>query len=391
MTLVAILVMLTAGTGCAAVPQERTPAFRPAAPQTAPAADGVPSRASGAEHPSPASASAPGSGPAVAYPWHPGRPELGVQVYWDDNPSDSVELIRLKARQIVDYVVDLEANAICVSFPFFTDTARSNAVHGARSTPTPERLGILLDEAKHSGLRVTLRPTLDERNLTAANRLDWRGTIRPVERNAWFASYRRFLTPYLALAERTGVATVVIGTELNSLEGDPHWADLAAYARTLFSGETGYAFNWDVFVHTTVRMPVDRVGVDAYPELPLPDDASVEELAAGWNAWLDRRARGTIPGLLLYEVGAPAQDGIYRHPANPNNGGPVNEVVQQRWFAAACRMARERALAGLYWWRVDFHVDPSTVDPLRDRHESFAGRAAEQTIRDCFSTWRAVR
>ncbi|ONH37360.1 glycoside hydrolase family 113 [Protofrankia sp. BMG5.30] len=378
-TLAAVFVMTIAGTGCAAAPQDRTPAFHPAAPPPVTATAGPQTRAGA------------GAGPTVAYPWQPGRPELGVQVYWDDNPDEPVELVRAKARQIVDYVVDLEANALCVSFPFFTDTARSNAVHGGRTTPTPERLGILLDEARRSGLRVTLRPTLDERTLTAANPLDWRGTIRPGDRDAWFASYRRFLTPYLALAARTGVATVVIGTELSSLEGDPRWAELAAYARTLFGGETGYAFNWDVFVHTAVRMPVDRVGVDAYPELPLSDDASVAELAAGWHSWLDRRARGQMPSLLLYEVGAPAQDGIYRHPANPNNGGPVNEVVQQRWFAAACQMARERSLAGLYWWRVDFHAGPATVDPLRDRHESFAGRAAEQTIRDCFSGWRAVR
>ncbi len=272
------------------------------------------------------------------------------------------------------------------------DTVRSSAVHAGPGTPTPDRLAILLDEAARVGLRITFRPTLDEKNLVEANPLDWRGTIRPASRDAWFASYRDFIEPYLTLAQRQDVATVVLGTELGSLESDPRWKGLAAHTRTVFTGETGYAFNWDVFVHTNVVMPVDRVGVDAYPELALGDDASVDELAAAWNTWLDKKAPGAMPNLLLYEVGAPAQSGIYRHPANPyNNGTPLNEVVQQRWFAAACQMARGRTLAGLYWWRVDFHTDPGIADPLRDRHESFIGRAAEQVIRDCFGVWGAVR
>jgi hypothetical protein len=314
-----------------------------------------------------------------------------VQIYWDDNPEEPAEVVRFKARRVVDYVVGLNANAICVSFPFFTDTIRSSSVHGGKGTPSPERLEILLDEASRVGLRITLRPTLDERLLVAANPLDWRGTIKPASGDAWFVSYRDFITPYLAIAEKRGVATVVIGTELSSLEGDQRWQSLVAYIQTVFTGETGYAFNWDVFVHTSVRMPVDRVGVDAYPELPLDDDASVANLAIAWDRWLNQRGAGPLPQVTLYEVGAAAQRGIYRHPANPHiNGTPVMQELQQRWFAAACQTARRRSLAGLYWWRVDFHKDPATADPLRDPHESFIGRAGEEAVRDCFSDWGAA-
>ncbi|WP_239405092.1 hypothetical protein [Frankia sp. Cj3] len=371
--LLVILLGLAAVPGCASAPADRTPSFRPAGQERTAGNTGVPAAA---------------PGPRISFPWRPGRPELGVQVYWDDNPDESAQMIALKAQRVTDYVVDLDANAISVSFPFFTDTVRSSTVHGARGTPAPERLGILLDEAARAGLRVTLRPTLDEKSLVAANPRDWRGTLNPVSRDAWFASYRGFLAPYLALAEQHHINAVVLGTELNSLEGDPRWEKLAAYTRTVFTGEIGYAFNWDVFTHTRARMPVDRVGVDAYPELPLGDTASVAELTTAWDSWLGQRAPGPMPQVMLYEVGAAAQAGIYRHPANPQiDGTPAVPELQQRWFIAACRVARARALAGLYWWRVDFHIDPAAVDSSRDRHESFIGRPAEQAIRDCFSAW----
>ncbi len=371
--LLVVLVGLTVATACASASADRTPSFRPATLAAA---------AGNADGPAVV------PGPRIAFPWRPGRPELGVQVYWDDNPDESAQAVALKAARIVDYIVDLDANAISISFPFFTDAVRSSTVHAARGTPAPERLGILLDEAAREGLRITLRPTLDEKSLVAANPRDWRGTINPTSRDAWFASYRGFLAPYLALAEQHHLNTVVLGTELNSLEGDPRWGNLAAYTRTVFTGEIAYAFNWDVFVRTRVRMPVDRVGVDAYPELPLGDDASVAELATAWNRWLNQKAPGVMPQVMLYEVGAAAQPGIYRHPATPQTDGmPVIPELQKRWFVAACQLARERALAGLYWWRVDFHVNPATADPLRDRHESFVGRPAEQAIRDCFSAW----
>src|SRR6266550_3418933 len=50
------------------------------------------------------SAQPPPEGPQVTFPWQPGRPQLGMNVYWIDNPRDSEEVIRAKARRITDYV-----------------------------------------------------------------------------------------------------------------------------------------------------------------------------------------------------------------------------------------------------------------------------------------------
>jgi hypothetical protein len=334
------------------------------------------------------SAQPPPPGPQVTLPWKPGRPQLGMNVYWIDSPTDSEEVIRGKARRMVDYLITLDANSVAISFPFFTSGPRASSVFGTRSTPSARRVGIALDEFHRGGLRTTLRPLLDEKSLLAVSRHSWRGNIEPVDRDAWFASYREFLTPYLQAAQRGRAATFVIGGELSSLESDPRWGPLIRVAKQIFRDEIAYAVNWDSYVRRTTHMPVDRLGIDAYFPLEVGDDVSTSTLVRGWNLWLDRRAKGPPPHLILSEVGAPAENGAYRHPATwASTGRPLNLAVQKRWFTAACQVARQRKMAGLYWWKVDFHEDPVRADPLRDKHDSFVGRPAEDAIQSCFSAW----
>jgi len=311
-----------------------------------------------------------------------------MNVYWQDNREDSEEVLRAKARRIVDYIVTLDANSVAISFPFFTSGPLASEVYAGASTPSPRRVGIVLDEFHRSGLRSMLRPILDERSLLAAGIHNWRGNIRPASRDEWFTSYRRLLAPYVKAAHANHATTFVIATELNSLEGDPRWAGLVGESKRAFGGEIAYAVNWDNYVNRPIDMPVERFGIDAYFPLELGDGASVSMLVAGWNRWLEQRTGGPLPGLILSEVGAPAENGAYHHPGVWGTaGGPLNLAVQKRWFTAACQVARQRAMAGLYWWKLDFHVDPARADPRSDMHDSFVGRPAEDAIQSCFSAW----
>jgi hypothetical protein len=312
-----------------------------------------------------------------------------MNVYWVDDPGDSEEVIRAKARRIVDYLITIDANSVALSFPFFTQGPTASSVFATRSTPSAGRVGIALDEFRRSGLRISLRPLMDEQALLAVSRRSWRGNIQPVDRDAWFASYRKLITPYLEAANRARATTFIIGAEMNSLEGDPRWRALVSRAKQTFHREIAYAVNWDSYVSRPTQMPVDHLGVDAYFPLEVGDDASTGTLAAGWNRWLDRRATGPLPGLTLSEVGLPAEDGAYRHPAawGGTSGRALNLAVQQRWFSAACQVARQRKMAGLYWWKIDFHDDPIRADRANDRHDSFIGRPGEDAIQSCFSAW----
>jgi hypothetical protein len=331
------------------------------------------------------------TGPRVLWPWSAGRPQLGVQVYWVDSPADSDEVVRLKARRVLDHVVGMNANAVSVSFPFFTDDITADEVRTDERTPSPDRLAVVLDEAQRSGLRTALRPLLDEADLIVQDVGNWRGVLEPADRDAWYASYREFLTPYLEMAQRRRIDTVVIGAELNALQADPQWGPLVEHARGIYTGEIGYAANWDAYAEARAGVPADTVGIDAYPQLDVDPAAPVAEMTAAWREWLDATAPPG-PGLLFYEVGAAAETRTLENPAVPHTPGTaLDQGVQRRWLAAACQAARDRGLAGLYLWKIELDVDPALADPVADLHDSFLGRQAERTMRDCFAAWGAVR
>ncbi|MEU9174527.1 hypothetical protein AB0D34_43380 [Streptomyces sp. NPDC048420] len=325
----------------------------------------------------------------VAAPWRPGDPQLGAQVLWYTYPGETDASVRTNSLRLVNYMVGRHMNAISVTFPFATAGPTASRVAASADTPSVRHLAMLLDTAAAAGLRITVRPLLDEKNLVAQDPLAWRGSLAPADRAAWFRSYEAFLAPYLTLAARHHASTFVLGVELTSLEDDPRWRSVTATARKSFSGELSYDANWDDYVSRHVPVPVEHLGVDAYfPLAGLGDDATVAQIAAGWERWLNRKSTGKLPRIVLSEVGIIAEDGAYRHPAVwksvGQGGAKPNPTVQKRWFEAACRVARARDVAGLYWWNLDFHADPEAPS---DSLTSFLGRPAESALTTCFRTW----
>ncbi|WP_060905558.1 glycoside hydrolase family 113 [Streptomyces scabiei] len=368
--LVLLALLLTAG--CVA-PGAGAPTATTASPSPSASAS-----ASETENPAPA---------RVARPWRRGDPQLGAQVLWYSYPREADSTVRTNALRVVNYMVGKHMNAISVTLPFATAGPTASRVGASAKTPSVRHLGMLMDTAAAAGLRITLRPLLDEQSLVARDPLAWRGSLAPADRAAWFRSYEAFLAPYLTLAARHHASTFVIGAELTSLEDDPRWRSVVAAAHKSFPGELSYDANWDNYVSRHVPVPVDHLGVDAYfPLTRLGDDASVAEIAEGWQRWLDRKSTGKLPRIILSEVGIIAENGAYRHPAVWTGGGKLNPTVQQRWFEAACKVARDRDMAGLYWWNLDFHADAAAGAPAGS-HTSFFGRPAEAAIASCFRTW----
>jgi hypothetical protein len=72
-------------------------------------------------------------------------------------------------------------------------------------------------------------------------------------------------------------------------------------------------------------------------------------------------------------------------------GEPLNEGIQSRWFGAACQAARDVGVDGVYYWRLDFSTNVAVADPVRDRHDSFLGRQAENAVRSCLDSWGGAR
>lgn len=311
--------------------------------------------------------------------------ELGINILWYDDATNSDAIVALKAQRIFDYTVKLNANAVEISFPFYQNTHSSSTVEIGPSTPSVRRLGIVIREAKRQNLRVTLRPLMDETRFDPSLG-QWRGNIRPTNRARWFKSYWRVIAPYLQLARKSRVQGFVIGAELTSLEGDPHWKQIAKRARRSFKGRIDYSANWDRIGMTKTQFGIPaRIGFDAYFPVNTPDNASVSRLVKGWNYWLRQAPPETnFSQLVFHEVGAPANTGFFSAPWEVHYERPLAPALQARWFKAVCRIFTARRMQGIYWWKLDFHTDPKQPD-LSDRG-SFVGRPAEKVIKSCFAS-----
>lgn len=318
----------------------------------------------------------------VADPWRKGMPEYGINIYWENSKADNDEVVRAKAERILDYVVGLRANSVAFSFPVYTDGIRSNDLRSGAKTPPPKRVKIAVEEAGRRGLRTSVRPILNETALTDENPKAWRGSIAPAGRDTWFRNYRKILLPYATAS--AGATTFVVGTEFNSLEGDTRWKKLIAAVKDEFAGEVAYSANFDSYQTGNVEVPVDVVGVDAYPKLGLSDGASVDDVAARWSKWL-RKVRIDDPPV-LHEVGIAAQDGAYRVPGHwGDSSRGLNLKVQQRWYEGICKAMRDGDAGGVYWWKVDFDADPAKAKKNSPDRMTFVGRPVEDSIRKCFA------
>ena len=336
---------------------------------------------------------APGVGkavPTVSDPWRPGMRQLGIQVYWTANPNDSSDaVVRAKAQRIIDYAIGLHANSIAITFPFFTYGPTADTVFADRKlTPSPRHIRVFLAAAAQAHMRVTLRPELSENALIAKNPADWRGSIQPHNRAAWFRSYHKMLVPYLVAAQEGHAASFVVGTELDSLEGAPQWPGLIRSVRSVYGGQVAYDQNYDAFASGAENPPVQSYDVDAYPGFGLPGNASVARLTGAWDAWLGAHPLSVRRKLTLSEIGIQAVAGSYAAPWNWYSAldAPIDTHVQASWYQAACNaVSAEQIGGGIYWWEVNFDANPTAPRPFETDRLTFLDRPAQQVIRACFA------
>jgi hypothetical protein len=301
--------------------------------------------------------------------------------------------IAAKAGRVLDQLAADQVNSVSLVIPFTQSSLTASAIDESDAlAPGDARIASIVREAHARGIAVMLQPVLDERQLRTELG-EWRGSIKPADRAGWFASYGRLLQRYAHVASDEGIEVLDVGTELTSLEEDPHWADLVPAVREAYSGQVAYSLNWD-----SVRRPpsavlrhVDLIGIDAYFPLDAPDDADTSALLTAWRAWVPTleafRAKAGGKPLVFTEVGIASQVGAFRRPWRWNHGTPVDLAAQERYYDASCRVARELKLRGLYWWSLplDLPRDPQT-DPTYAPLE----KPAEAAIVRCFGTRGAL-
>jgi hypothetical protein len=251
-------------------------------------------------------------------------------------------------------------------------------------TPSVSEIRVAVQAARRFGLRVTLRPFLDQVALKKFGNSYWSGSIAPRSRTRWFSSLYQVLLPYARLAQQLHVETFVVGSELTSLSNDPNWSPLLKRISQTYSGKLSYAVNWDTYPSGQVGVPVEKVGLDAYPPQSVGSKASVATLTKGWRDWLARTPAALRARTTIYELGILATDGAYAIPWAWSLRGKFDENIQSRWFRAACVAARAESLPGIFFWGIT--STQSLIGPQGTTSPgSFVGRSGQTAIRWCFT------
>jgi hypothetical protein len=249
-------------------------------------------------------------------------------------------------RPLLGEIAALGADHVELVVAFYQkDVAAVEVGDHPRFTAPESAVRRAIRDAHRAGLEVLLFPIV--RLETQHHPDEWRGTLRPRDRAAWFASYGRKLLSLAQLAKEEHVESLSVGSELSTLDGDlAAWMAVIAAVRARFSGRLVYSGNWDHYRDVAIYPLVDDLGLCGYFALAEPD------LARAWSelrAQLREFAQGRR--ILFTEVGYLSQRGAAAWPWDEGATGAVDLEEQRRCYAAFCRTwSKAPELAGVYFW-----------------------------------------
>jgi len=252
-------------------------------------------------------------------------------------------------------IAALGATHVSLIVPLYQTNAASTSLSlHTRFSPTLELLADTIRAARRERLEVTVFPIV---RLSNPGPDEWRGTLAPKDRRAWFHSYGELLGDLAAIGAQTGASRLVIGSELSTLDGElDHWQPLIERIRAVFPGKLVYSANWDHYRDARLFELVDEEGVVAYFRLreTVKEPATEAALAAAWRKHKDElltwHADRTRP-LVLTEVGYRSRAGSTVAPWDESSGGAPDLEEQRRAFAAFRQVwSGEPRLEGAYVW-----------------------------------------
>ncbi len=217
----------------------------------------------------------------------------------------------------VDAIAGLGANTLLLVTPMFQQHVDSNEIrYLPNRCPTARQLQAILRRARSQGLQTMLLPIV---LIEEPGEKDWRGVLRPTDREAWWRSYDRFIDRYVDLAVAADVDVLSVGSELNAFEAETdRWQRIIDRVRGRFDGKVTYTANWDRYQAVSFWPLVDFMSVSSYFELDREDpQAPAEDLARAWRverSRLLRWARAQDRSFVLMELGYPSVPWAAAHP-----------------------------------------------------------------------------
>jgi len=312
----------------------------------------------------PASVHPPGSPalPPIAVPPPPAPPaerERGVAL------GLFAEDVSFSYASLLAEIVALGATHVALVVPLYqTNGASVELGLDTRFSPTLETIAETARAAKRDGLEVTIFPIV---RLSVPRAGEWRGTLAPRDRDAWFQSYGDKLGDLAGVAAMTGARRLVVGSELSTLDGDlEHWRPVIEKVRAVFGGKLVYSANWDHYKNAPLFELVDEDGISGYFNLrdsKAPDDDATAE--AGWRRVrqeLEAWRVGRSAPFIFTELGYRSRAGATAAPWDEGPGGLPDPDEQRRGYAAFRRAwAGSVILDGVYVWNWYGYGGPATT------------------------------
>jgi Glycoside Hydrolase Family 113 len=250
-------------------------------------------------------------------------------------------------RPLLDEIKALGADHVELVVAWYQeDVAAVEVGDHPRYTAPESAVRRAVRDAHRAGLKVLLFPIV--RLTTQHHAGEWRGTLRPRDRAAWFASYGGKLLALARLASEEHVEALSIGSELSTLDWEvPPWMALIAAVRGKFHGRLVYSGNWDHFRQVAIYPLVDELGLCGYFALGADLDGTWDGLRRELEAW----SRTLGKPLLFTELGYLSQRGAAAWPWDEGATQPIDLEEQRRCYAAFCRTwSGSATLAGVYFW-----------------------------------------
>jgi hypothetical protein len=260
-------------------------------------------------------------------------------------------------------MVRLGADWIELTPTWYQASAGASAIAARTRTPSDGSLADAIDAAHRAGLKVFLKPLLD------VDSGDYRGTIRPADRPAWFASYTVFINHYAELAARHRADEFGLGTELAGLSSDrAGWLSVVAAVRARYWGTILYAANFDEYRDVRFWDAVDQVGIDAYWPVstrPTDDAGAVQRSWAPIVRELARFTARTGQRILFTEAGYTSQRGSTTAPWSwTTSGVPAPAEQACAYQALLASLSGQAWWSGVFWWAWDVPDVAGSAGPL---------------------------
>jgi Glycoside Hydrolase Family 113 len=318
---------------------------------------------------------------SIGGPAPTGPPVLGVDLYSSNRFTPA--LVSSDGRRDLAYMRRvLGAQSVGIVWNLYSPSLTSSTIRSTDISLTPAEVATLTRQARRLGMTVEYRPLI-----RVGRSWQWEGHISPVHPRAWFASLYRSELPYLKVAQRLHVDAFVVGTELHGLFGSALWPGFLTRVHAVYDGvTTSSAWQYDYYSHPGSLPPTALLGLDPYPHADLPATATVSQLVGAWDQDFSQVPAAVLSRTAMQEVGIPAQVGAYLHPEVWGKPGKPDELVQARWFTAACDVVRQYHMRGIYFYEVNLTEDPANPLPFS---AFFEGKQGASAIRGCRKTFRA--